>query len=72
MMGEAIPKASTLFQGDINTAVAAVQKVVGITITPEWWSKHVGNSGTAQEILDRFDAAYKLEVMQRKASSDTV
>lgn len=54
-----IPKARTLFKGDINAAVIAVQKRTGIAITPAWWEKNVGNNGTAQEILDRFDRAYE-------------
>lgn len=53
-----IPKARSLFRGDINQAVITVQKITGIEITPEWWSKNVGNNGTSEDILDRFDKAY--------------
>jgi hypothetical protein len=53
-----IPKARDLFKGDINEAVIAVQKSTGIEITPSWWDENVGNQGTAEEILDRFDTAY--------------
>jgi hypothetical protein len=54
-----IPKASKLFKGDINAAVIAVQKITGVEITPAWWGKNVGNDGTAEEILHRFDRAYE-------------
>ena len=53
-----IPRASELFSGDINAAVIAVQKMTGVEITPAWWEQNVGNNGTTQEILDRFDQAY--------------
>lgn len=54
-----IPKARALFKGDINEAVIAVQKATGLEITPAWWQANVGNDGTAEEILDRFDQAYE-------------
>ncbi|HEV2412581.1 MAG TPA: hypothetical protein VGS28_02115 [Candidatus Saccharimonadales bacterium] len=57
MDGE-IPKASQLYKGDINAAVTAVQKATGIEITPEWWGANVGNDGTPEQILDKFDKAY--------------
>lgn len=53
-----IPKARKLFKGNIDQAVIAVQKITGIEITREWWTKNVGNNGTSEEILDRFDRAY--------------
>lgn len=62
-----IPKAKDLFKGDINQAVIAVQKQLGVTITPQWWNANVGNHGTAKEILDRFDKAYaKLVASKQK------
>ena len=60
-----IPKARQLFRGDINDAVIQVQKATGIEINEAWWNANVGNDGTAEEILDRFDRAYALEVEQR-------
>jgi len=54
-----IPKARALFRGDINAAVISVQKTTGVEITPAWWEQNVGNNGTAEEILDRFDKAYE-------------
>lgn len=53
-----IPSALELFKGDINDAVIQVQKITGVEITPQWWGEKVGNEGSAQEILGRFDAAY--------------
>lgn len=62
-----IPKARALFRGDINAAVIAVQKTTGVEITPAWWEQKVGNNGTAEEILDRFDRAYEAEFGQQIA-----
>lgn len=53
-----ILKARDLYKGNINTAVIAVQKAVGVEIDDEWWNANVGNNGTTEEILDRFDKAY--------------
>ncbi len=53
-----IPKARALFRGDINDAVIKVQKATGVEITPSWWEANVGNNGTTESILDRFDKAY--------------
>lgn len=64
-----IPKARKLYRGDINTAVIAVQKITGVEINPSWWDKNVGNNGTAEEILDRFDEAYARDFGARIASS---
>lgn len=58
MSNQPIPKARQLFRGDINDAVIRVQKVTGIEITPSWWEAHVGNGGSTEQILDRFDKAY--------------
>lgn len=54
-----VPKARTLYQGNINDAVIPVQKLTGIEITPAWWEKNVGNDGSTEEILERFDQAYE-------------
>lgn len=53
-----IPKARDLYRGNINTAVIVVQKTTGIEVDKAWWDKNVGSTGTAEEILDRFDKAY--------------
>ncbi len=65
-----IPKARKLFKGDINQAVIAVQKLTGIEITPEWWMRNVGNNGTSEEILDRFDKAYAHDFAERIAGKE--
>jgi hypothetical protein len=66
MAENAIPKARDLFRGDINEAVIRVQKIVGIEISPDWWEQHVGNAGSSDEILSRFDRAYEAEVDRQK------
>jgi hypothetical protein len=58
-MSVQIPKARKLYRGDINAAVIAVQKMTGFTINPQWWDRNVGNNGTSEEILERFDKAYE-------------
>jgi DNA-binding MarR family transcriptional regulator len=63
-----IPKAQKLFKGDINIAVIAVQKATGISISPDWWDRNVGNSGTSHDILARFDKAYARDFGQKIAS----
>jgi hypothetical protein len=57
-MSDQIPKARQLFRGDINDAVIKVQKATGIEITKSWWDSKVGNHGSTEQILDRFDTAY--------------
>ncbi len=57
-MNDQIPKARDLYTGDINAAVIQVQKLTGVTIDPAWWDNNVGDDGTAESILDKFDAAY--------------
>jgi len=53
-----IPKAKQLFRGDINDAVIRVQKATGIHINEKWWHSHVGNDGTTDQILSKFDQEY--------------
>jgi len=60
-----IPKAIDLYQGDINDAVIRVQRATGEEIGPAWWDAKVGNRGTSEEILRRFDAAYAQEMKER-------
>ncbi len=58
-MSNHIPKARQLYREDINAAVITVQKITGVEITPAWWDANVGNDGSDEEILDRFDKAYE-------------
>lgn len=60
-----IPRARQIFRGDINDAVIRVQKTTGIEINKSWWDANVGNNGTTEEILDRFDRAYPKFVEQQ-------
>ncbi len=60
-----IPKAIDLYQGDINDAVIHVQRATGEEISPAWWDANIGNYGTTEEILHRFDAAYHEEMKRR-------
>lgn len=69
VMSNDIPSARKLYRGDINDAVIRAQKATGITITPSWWEANVGNNGTAEQILDRFDKAYAKEVQKRRPQS---
>lgn len=57
-MAQQFPKAKQLFRGDINDAVIRVQKATGVEVTPSWWNANVGNDGSAEQILERFDNAY--------------
>jgi len=66
-MNQNIPKARNLYTGDINKAVIAVQKATGIVINDSWWNANVGNNGTAEQILDRFDKAYATYVASKSS-----
>lgn len=66
-----IPKARQLFRGDINAAVIAVQKATGIEINDAWWKANVGNDGSTEEILDRFDKAYPEFVASKQPTDQT-
>lgn len=68
-MSEEIPKARKLFRGDINDAVIRVQKATGVEITPAWWSANVGNNGSTEQILDKFDKAYATYVASKPSSN---
>lgn len=59
-----IPKSREIFTGDINDAVIKVQQISGFEITPEWWGEQVGNHGSTEEILDRFDDAFVAYVQE--------
>lgn len=61
-----IPKAQQLFRGDINDAVIRVQQATGVNIDPSWWNSNVGNDGTTEQILDRFDKAYEKLLEQKR------
>lgn len=60
-----IPKSKEIYSGDINDAVITVQQVTGFEITPEWWATRVGNDGTTEEILKRFDSAFEMFVRKQ-------
>lgn len=66
-MNQDIPKARELYKGDINEAVIDVQKATGVEIDDAWWNENVGNDGTSDEILDRFDKAYPQYVASKQA-----
>lgn len=65
-MSNQIPKARQLFRGDINDTVIRVQKATGVHIDERWWNANVGNNGSTEQILDRFDRAYAAEYERRK------
>jgi len=71
IMSAQIPKARKLYRGDVNAAVIAVQKITGIEIDPKWWAANVGNSGTSEQILDRFDAAYERDFAAKIAAKQS-
>lgn len=60
-----IPKSKEIYSGDINDAVITVQRVTGYDITPDWWAKYVGNDGSTDEILERFDTAFEKFVREQ-------
>lgn len=60
-----IPKARQLFRGDINDAVIKVQQATGIHINDAWWFSKVGNNGSTEQILDRFDQHYPAFVAEQ-------
>ena len=64
-----IPKSREIYVGDINDAVIAVQEITGFEITPDWWFANVGNEGTTEEILDKFDTAFAEFVMTQGSNS---
>ena len=53
-----IPKSREIFKGDINDAVIQAQLQTGVEIDDGFWFSQVGNDGSTESILDRFDAAY--------------
>ena len=67
-MSKPIPKAKQLFRGDINDAVIRVQKTTGENIDPSWWTSNVGDHGTTDQILDRFDKAYEKFIKEKRPS----
>lgn len=69
-MSNEVPKARKLFRGDINDAVIRVQQATGIEITKGWWDSKVGNYGSTESILDRFDKAY-VELVAEKQTDKT-
>jgi|GEM_PF-1523388 len=53
-----IPKSREIFTGDINDAVIQAQVQTGVEIDDGFWFSQVGNDGSTESILDRFDTAY--------------
>lgn len=70
-MSKPIPKARQLFRGDINDAVIRVQQATGVHIDEKWWHTNVGNHGSSQQILDRFDKAYEQELKKQRPNDKT-
>lgn len=66
-----IPKAQLLYKDDINEAVIEVQQLTGVEIDDEWWNANVGNNGTNEEILERFDVAYERDFGERIIAKQT-
>lgn len=60
-----IPKSRELFRGDINDTVIDVQLQTGVEIDNGFWFLEVGNDGSTESILDRFDAAYPSLVQEK-------
>ena len=67
-MSKPIPKARQFFRGNINEAVKRVQETTGEKTDADWWNIKVGNNGSPEEILNRFDKAYELELKKRRPS----
>ncbi len=62
-----IPRSREVFRGDINDAVIQTQLSTGVEIDKGWWDSEVGNHGSTESILDRYDAAYPEYVEQHIA-----
>lgn len=60
-----IPKSREIFKGDINDAVIQAQLQTGVEIDDGFWFSQVGNDGSTESILDRFDAAYPAFVREK-------
>lgn len=60
-----IPKSREIFKGDINDAVIQAQLQTGVEIDDGFWFSEVGNDGSTESILDRFDAAYPAFVREK-------
>lgn len=62
-----VPRSKEMFRGDINDAVIQTQLSTGVEIDKGWWDSEVGNHGSTESILDRYDAAYPEYVEQHIA-----
>lgn len=62
-----IPQSKEMFRGDINDAVIQTQLQTGVEIDKGWWDSEVGNHGSTESILERYDAAYPNYVEQHTA-----
>lgn len=60
-----IPKSREIFKGDINDAVIQAQLQTGVEIDDSFWFSQVGNDGSTETILDRFDTAYPAFVREK-------
>ncbi len=61
-----IPKSAEIFRGDINDAVINVQNQTGVEIDKRWWDANVGNDGSTERILQRFDGAYANRMVEEQ------
>ncbi len=69
-----IAKSAELYRGDINDAVIKAQQITGPEIDKKWWDNQVGNNGSPEDILERFDKAYeqKVESIQPKPEASQI
>lgn len=67
-----IPKSREIFKGDINDAVIQAQLQTGVEIDDGFWFSQVGNDGSTESILDRFDAAYPAFVREKLHISESL
>jgi hypothetical protein len=65
-----VAKSAELYRGDINDAVIRAQQITGPEIDEPWWNQNVGNDGSTEDILDRFDAAYEEEVTSKQPEGE--
>ncbi len=65
--GHDLPKAADLFLtngGDLNRAAIDIQKTVGHHVSPQWWTKNIGDAANDLATAKQFDKAYKHYVQQ--------
>ncbi len=64
-----VVKSAEVYQGDINNAIIKAQQMTGPEIDEAWWNQHVGNNGSNESILERFDVAYVSKVAEEQSVS---